>query len=55
LAEDRAAQIQQGFERLRVANLLLDRGRHYAYGRSWDDVHEAFSQAIQLRPDHVSV
>ena len=34
---------------------MLDRGRFYAFKRRWDDAHEAFSQAISLHPDQVSV
>jgi serine/threonine protein kinase/Flp pilus assembly protein TadD len=55
LAESRADEIRRGLERLKAANALLDRGRHYAWGRNWDDAHQAFSQAIELHPDHVSV
>jgi eukaryotic-like serine/threonine-protein kinase len=55
LAEGRADEIRQGLARLKTANLLLDRGRWYAWERSWDDACEAFSQAIQLRSDHVSL
>jgi serine/threonine protein kinase/Flp pilus assembly protein TadD len=55
LAESRAAEVRQGLERLKAANALLNRGRYYAFSRGWDDAHEAFSQAIQLHPDHVSV
>jgi serine/threonine protein kinase/predicted Zn-dependent protease len=55
LAEQRSEEVRQGLERLKAANVLLDRGRHFAYERSWDDAYEAFSQAIQLHPGHVSV
>jgi tetratricopeptide (TPR) repeat protein len=55
LAEQRAEEVRQGLVRLKAANALLDRGRHFAYWHGWDDAHEAFSQAIQLRPDHISV
>jgi len=55
LAEKRAEEVRQGLARLKGANALLDRGRHFVYAWDWDDAHGAFSQAIQLRPDHVSV
>jgi serine/threonine protein kinase/Flp pilus assembly protein TadD len=55
LAEGRAEEVRQGLARLKAANALLDRGRYYVFERGWDDAHEAFSQAIHLRPDHVSV
>jgi tetratricopeptide (TPR) repeat protein len=55
LAERRADEIRQGLTRLTQANALLDRGRWYAVERCWDDAHDAFSQAIELHPDHVSV
>ena len=54
LAEQRANEIRQGLSRLTAANALLDRGRHYAFERAWDDAHEAFSQAIDLHPGHVA-
>jgi serine/threonine protein kinase/tetratricopeptide (TPR) repeat protein len=55
LAQDRAEEIQRGLERLKAANVLLDRGRWYANARQWDDAHAAFTKAVELRPDHVSV
>jgi serine/threonine protein kinase/tetratricopeptide (TPR) repeat protein len=55
LAEGRAEEVRQGLERLKAANALLHRGRWYASEGHWDDAHEAFSRAIQLHPDHVSV
>jgi serine/threonine protein kinase/Flp pilus assembly protein TadD len=55
LAEDRAEETRQGLERLKAANALLDRGRWYASVRQWDDANTAFTKAIALRPDHVSV
>ena len=55
LAQDRAQEIQQGLKGLKAANALLDRGRWYANAREWDDAHAAFTKAVQLRPDHVSV
>ena len=55
LAEDRAEEIRQGLERLKAANALLDRGRGFASVRRWDDAHAAFTKAIELRRDHVSV
>jgi serine/threonine protein kinase/Flp pilus assembly protein TadD len=55
LAQDRAEEIQRGLEGLKAADALLDRGRSYAMNRRWDDAHAAFTKAIQLRPDHVSL
>jgi tetratricopeptide (TPR) repeat protein len=55
LAEGRAEEVRQGLARLKAANALLDRGRHYASERRWDDAHQAFTEAIELHPDHVSV
>jgi tetratricopeptide (TPR) repeat protein len=55
LAEGRAEEVRQGLERLKAANVLFDRGRWYASDRSWDDAHEAFSQAIRLHPEHASL
>ena len=55
LAEDRAKEIQRGLEGLKAANAWLDRGRWYLTERQWDDAHAAFTKAVELRPDHVSV
>jgi serine/threonine protein kinase/predicted Zn-dependent protease len=54
LAQDRADEVRVGLERLKAANGLLDRGREYARQLRWDDAHAAFTQAIELRPDHAS-
>jgi serine/threonine protein kinase/Tfp pilus assembly protein PilF len=55
LAESRANEVRQGLERLIAANALLERGHWFDFQHNWGDALEAFSQAIQLRPDHVSV
>ncbi len=55
LAEDRAEEIRQGIERLKGANALLDRGRWYVAERRWDDAHAAFTNALEMRADHVPV
>jgi serine/threonine protein kinase/Flp pilus assembly protein TadD len=55
LAEKRAEEVRHGLARLKSANVLLDRGRHFDDQRDWDDAYEAFSEAIRLHPDHVSV
>jgi serine/threonine protein kinase/Flp pilus assembly protein TadD len=55
LAQDRAEEVQRGLEGLKAANALLDRGRWYAKEGNWDDAHAAFTKAVRLRPDHVSV
>jgi serine/threonine protein kinase/Flp pilus assembly protein TadD len=51
LAEDRADEIQQGLERLKAANALVDRARLYNEWHRWDKASAAFTKAIQLRPD----
>jgi serine/threonine protein kinase/tetratricopeptide (TPR) repeat protein len=55
LAQYRAEEIQRGLERLKSANTLLDRGRMFVAAHNWDDAYAAFTKAIQLRPDHVSL
>jgi tetratricopeptide (TPR) repeat protein len=55
LAEERADEVRQGLARLKAANELLDRGHWYWAVKRWDDAHTAFTQALELRPDHVSV
>ena len=55
LAEKNADEVRQGLERLTTANALLDRGNWYNGQRRWDDAHDAFSRAIELHRDHVSV
>ncbi|MDZ4783657.1 MAG: protein kinase [Planctomycetia bacterium] len=55
LAEDRAGEIRQGLERLTAANALLDRGNWFTTQERWDDAHDAFSKAIELHGEHVSV
>ncbi|HEV3200478.1 MAG TPA: tetratricopeptide repeat protein, partial [Bryobacteraceae bacterium] len=55
LAQDRAEEVQRGLDGLKAANALLDRGRWHANERDWDDAHAAFTKAVRLRPDHVSV
>jgi serine/threonine protein kinase/Flp pilus assembly protein TadD len=54
LAEQRAEEIHDGLERLKKANILLDRGRYYANEMRWDDAHTALTKAVRLRPDHTS-
>jgi serine/threonine protein kinase/Tfp pilus assembly protein PilF len=55
LAEVRAEQVRDGLERLKLANVMIDRGRWFVERRQWDDANAAFTRAIALRPDHVSV
>jgi serine/threonine protein kinase/Flp pilus assembly protein TadD len=55
LAEKHADEVRQGLERLKQANELLDRGRWHWSAKRWDDAHAAFTQALELRSDHVSV
>jgi serine/threonine protein kinase/Flp pilus assembly protein TadD len=55
LAEDRAAEVHQGLERLKGANALRDRGQWYVKRLRWDDAHAAYTKALELRPDHAPV
>jgi tetratricopeptide (TPR) repeat protein len=55
LADDRAAEIAQGLERMKAANTLLEQGRSSVFEQNWDEAHAAFSKALQLRPDHDAV
>jgi serine/threonine protein kinase len=52
LALQRADQINQGLERLKTANELVDTGRFYIDEVRWDTASEAFTQAIEMRPEH---
>lgn len=54
LAELREHEVREGLVRLKAANVWLERGRWHMGRRRWDDANAAFSQAIELRPDHVS-
>ena len=49
-ADDRAAEIKVGFQRLRDSLVLLERGRIFAIRHRWDDAMNAVNKAIQLRP-----
>jgi serine/threonine protein kinase/predicted Zn-dependent protease len=55
LAEQRAAQIEEGIERLKKANDLVDRARWYVYQQRPDDAYRALTRAAELRPDHAAV
>jgi hypothetical protein len=55
LAEERAAQIQEGVERLKAANDLVERARWYTFEQRPDDAHRALTRAAELRPDHAAV
>lgn len=50
-ADNRALEIQQSLERLKLSNAQLERGQHEVVERHWMDADKAFSQAIELRPD----
>ena len=52
-ADDSSAEVREGLRRLKEANTLLDRGNVFAVDRAWDEADAAFSEALQLRPDHV--
>jgi tetratricopeptide (TPR) repeat protein len=50
--KDRA---ERELEALKTAYILLDRGQWYVGQLRWDDAHAAFTKALALRPEHVSV
>ncbi|MEX2114277.1 MAG: protein kinase [Pirellulales bacterium] len=52
-ADDRARQLNEGLEHLKLANGFLARGHDFLAARRWDDADAAFTRAIDLRPDHV--
>ena len=51
-ADDRAAEIKVGFQRLRDSLVLLERGRIFAIWHRWDDAMNAVNKAIQLPLDY---
>jgi serine/threonine protein kinase/Flp pilus assembly protein TadD len=55
LAENRADEIRDGMERLKAANAFHDRAQAFAEQLRWGEAHAAFTKAIELRPDHVTV
>jgi serine/threonine protein kinase/predicted Zn-dependent protease len=55
VAEERAGQVRLELDRLKAANVLLERGRWYSSRSRWDDADQAYTRAINLRPDHASV
>ena len=50
VAEERATQIRVELDRLKAANVLLDRGRWYSSRGRWDDADQSYTRAISLRP-----
>ena len=52
LALQRADQINQGLERLKAANELVDGARFFIEEQRWDTASVAFTRAIELRPEH---
>jgi eukaryotic-like serine/threonine-protein kinase len=52
LAEERAEEIRHGLERLKTADVLVDRARFYSEGQRWDDAHATLTRAVRLRPDY---
>jgi tetratricopeptide (TPR) repeat protein len=52
LALERANEISQGLERLKTANELVDTARYYIEEQRWDTAAQAFTMAIDLRPEH---
>ncbi len=55
LAENRADEVRAGLERLKIANSLLDRGKMHAAVQRWDDANTAFTEAVELHPEHGAV
>lgn len=55
IAEQRTNEVQRGLENLQRTNTWIERGRWYLEESRWDDAHAAFTAAISLRPDHVSL
>jgi serine/threonine protein kinase/Flp pilus assembly protein TadD len=54
LAEQRAGEIRDGLERLKMANDLLERSRFYVLELRWDDAVASLARAVRLRPDYAS-
>jgi serine/threonine protein kinase/Flp pilus assembly protein TadD len=54
LAEHRAEEIRRGLEGLKSANVLQARARYCAGELRWGAAYSVLTQAIQVRPDHVS-
>jgi tetratricopeptide (TPR) repeat protein len=54
IAEQRARELRQSLERLKAANTSLERGRWAAAIHHWDAADVAFSDAVELRPDHAA-
>lgn len=54
LAEQRAEDLRDDLQRLKAANILLDRSRSYVLESRWDDAHAVLAKAVELRPDHSS-
>jgi tetratricopeptide (TPR) repeat protein len=52
MAEDQAARIQQDLDRLSEANTSIQSGRFHMDCGQWARAHEAFTHAIELRPDN---
>jgi serine/threonine protein kinase/Flp pilus assembly protein TadD len=52
LAEERAAEIRDGLERLQMANALTDRSRAYMADLRWDDAQAVLTKAVRLRSDN---
>jgi serine/threonine protein kinase/Flp pilus assembly protein TadD len=52
LALRRADEINQGMERLKATNELVDTARYFAFERRWDDASLAFTRAIEARTEH---
>lgn len=50
-ADDRAAELKVGYQRLRESLELVERGRVFSGWGRWDDSMNAVSEAITLRPD----
>ncbi|HEV3341511.1 MAG TPA: protein kinase [Pirellulales bacterium] len=54
VAERQSEQIRDDLERLKTANVLLERSRAYGAESRWDDAHAVLLKAVDLRPDHAT-
>jgi serine/threonine-protein kinase len=50
-ADDRAAEIREGLERMKAANALLERSATYRDLGAWDNAEADLTRAIRLRPE----
>jgi serine/threonine-protein kinase len=50
-ADDRAAEIREGLERMKAANALLERSGTYRDLSNWDNAEADLTRAVRLRPE----